>query len=304
MKPTVAPTYLSTAQVAAALGVGVSTVKRWVEDGILPATKTAGGHRKLLVADVLEVARRSNLPVHDLARLTGSVAGSRLPDPAVVWKDLYRALVQGDAGVVRALVHGAYRNGLPVERLADEVIAPAMQQIGDDWEKGKIDVMHEHRASQQCASAVYELKEMLESRSKRQRPVAVGGAPEGDLTVLPTLLTQIVLIDAGWDAVNLGPNTPLKSLRLAVTELHPQLVWLSVSHAAFDASFLSQYRDLYRQTEAAGAALVIGGRALVESVRASLEYTAYGDGLTHLAAFARALHPRPQRPRRGRPTRR
>jgi excisionase family DNA binding protein len=303
MKPELAPTFLSTAQVAEGLGIGVSTVKRWVEDGILPATKTAGGHRKLLLADVLEVARRNNLPVRDLVRLTSSARDARTRDPSNLWKELHQVLLRGDSGAVRTIVHGAYRGGMPIETLADLVIAPAMHRIGKDWEGGSIDVMHEHRASQLCAAVLFELKQVLETRARRQRPVAVGATPEGDLSVLGTLLSQMVLLDAGWDAVNLGPNTPVKSLRLAVIELRPQLVWLSMSHGVADDAFRCEYLDLYRQAQAAGAALVIGGRAFEESVRTGLPYTAYGDGLAHLAAFARSLHPQPRRPRRGRPPR-
>lgn len=303
MKKTVlTPVFLSTAQVADALGIGVSTVKRWVEDGILPASKTAGGHRKLLLADVLEVARQNNLPVRDLALLTPGVSAKRHRlEPASLGEALYKALIAGDGQQVRAMIHGAYGNGMRIEALADFAIAPAMHRIGTDWEIGRIDVMHEHRATQLCAGALFELKEVLGTRVKRQWPIAVGAAMEGDLSLLPTLLSEMVLLDAGWDAVNLGPNTPLRSLALAVKELAPRLVWLSVSHPVDEPLFRRDYARLYQQLEKSGVPIIVGGRWLNERLRAAIPYTAFGDGLTHLAAFARTLHPRPRLPKRGRP---
>ena len=70
-----------------------------------------------------------------------------------------------------------------------------------------------------------------------------------------------------------------------------------------EEAFLTGYRELYRQAEKAGVAVAIGGRVLVEAIRSKVPYTTYGDGLGHLAAFARTLHPRPGQPRRGRPKR-
>jgi MerR family transcriptional regulator, light-induced transcriptional regulator len=301
MEPLLTPDYVSTTQVAEALGISVSTVKRWVESGILPAQKTAGGHRKLLLADVLELARQSNLPVRDPALLNAGRRNRRVLDPPELEENLYGSLVAGDANTVRSLLHGAYGSGMPVETMADSVIAPAMHRVGHEWETGRIGVMHEHRASQLCAGALYELKAVLEARANRRRPVAVGGALEKDFSELPTLLAQMVLLDAGWTAVNLGPNTPLVSLGHAVAELQPRLVWLSISHLLDEKLLTRDYLQLYQQAERAGVAVVVGGRALVESRRATIPYTAYGDALSHLAAFARTLHPRARRPRRGRP---
>src|SRR4051794_19358357 len=103
------PQYVSTADVARALGVGVSTVKRWVDEGILPAHKTAGGHRKLLLADVLRMVREGDFPRLDLRGLQ-LVAGSQgRHDPDALAPQLLTALKRGDGDAVRSLIHGAYR---------------------------------------------------------------------------------------------------------------------------------------------------------------------------------------------------
>jgi excisionase family DNA binding protein len=293
--------YVSTSEVAEALGLSVSTVKRWVDDGVLPAHKTAGGHRRLLVADVLELTRREGLPHGELLRLVGRDHEAGYLDSSVLSDELHQFLVSGDALGIRALVLGSYERSMSIEDLADTVIAPAMERLGLEWERGRIDVMEEHRASLLCEGALFELKAILEERAGRDRPLAVGGAAESDNAMLPSLLAQMVLLDAGWDAVNLGPNTPFHSFARAINELRPRLLWISVCHLGAADEFMRGQRELYRYAERRGVPVAVGGRALVEMIRAQIPYTTYGDGLRHLAAFARTLHPRPQRPRRGRP---
>ena len=294
-------TYVSTTQVAKAFGLSVSTVKRWVDDGVLPAHKTAGGHRKLLLTDVLELARQGNLPHADLSQLMQLRRGDRALQLSELADPLRHALLAGDREGVRTLVLGGYRRGVAIEDLADQAIAPAMECVGQQWAVGRIDVMEEHRATQLCMAALYELKAVLEDRAGKGRPRAVGGAAEHDYSSLPTLLAQIVLLNAGWEAVNLGPHTPFSSFVKAIDDLRPRLLWLSVCHTVPEEDFLRGYRELYRHAEKAGVAIAIGGRAMVEAIRSKIPYTTYGDRLAHLAAFARNLHPAPRPPRRGRP---
>ncbi|MCS6851867.1 MAG: helix-turn-helix domain-containing protein [Gemmataceae bacterium] len=293
--------YLSTPQAAAALGVSVSTVKRWVDAGILPAHRTAGGHRKLLRAEVLALVRQGHLPRGDLTALSSVSATTPTVDLEAARDELLKALLDGRGAEVNAVIRRVYDSGVAIETLADRVIAPAMARIGHDWEIGTIEVWQEHRGTDLCAAALYGLKHDLEARAEKNRPVAVGAAPEGDPYLLPTLLAQYVLLDAGWEAVNLGPNTPLKSLAEAIRELRPRLIWLSVSFVAEESSFRETYNAFYRTAEHHGVAVALGGRALKDALRSTIPYTTYGDGLEHLAAFARTLHPRPKPPRRGRP---
>jgi excisionase family DNA binding protein len=293
--------YLSTPQAALALGVSVSTVKRWVDEGVLPAHRTAGGHRKLLRAEVLALARQGDLPRGDLTALSRLSTKDLAVDLEVAGADLVKALLDGQGAEVSAIIRRVYGSGVAVEALADRLIAPALATVGHEWEVGRIDVWQEHRGTQLCAAALYDLKNKLETRAERNRPVAVGAAPEGDPYLLPTLLAQYVLLDAGWEAVNLGPNTPLSSLREAIRKLRPRLLWLSVTFLKNDSAFLGAFKDLYRVAERQGVAVAVGGQALKQPLRSAIPYTTHGDGLEHLAAFARTLHPRPKPPVRGRP---
>jgi hypothetical protein len=152
-------------------------------------------------------------------------------------------------------------------------------------------------------SALYELKAALRPPPEPDRPVAVGGAPGADPTLIPTLLAKLVLIDAGWEAVNLGPDTPGEAFVVSMNELRPRLVWVCVTHLVDPDRFLRDYRTLYRHAEARGIAVAVGGRGLTKALRERMPYTTFGDGMAHLGAFARTLHQRPPVPKKGRPPR-
>ena len=151
---------------------------------------------------------------------------------------------------------------------------------------GRIDVMHEHRGTLICTAVPHELKPALEATAEKDRPIAAGGNPEGDHSFLASLLVQMVLLGAGWEAVNLGPHTPLASFRLALSELKPRMMWLSASYLPDPHTFLDEYREFYKEAEDAGVAVAIGGRAIHGSLRRVDALQLPRRNLTDLAAFA------------------
>ena len=157
-----------------------------------------------------------------------------------------------------------------------------MQQVGHDWETDRIDVWQEHRGTQICATAVYDLLAEVAPRVESQRPIALGGGPEGDPYHLASLLAQVALVDARWEAVNLGPNTPFQSFTNALRELRPRLVWISVSYVVDADKFVREYRPFQQEASRRGVAIALGGCALVEPLRSQL-------GLYHLRRWIDAL---------------
>lgn len=293
--------FLSTVQVAKAVGVSVTTIKRWVDDGVLPAHKTAGGHRKLVLADVLRLTRESNLPSSDLGELVPGPPRGAPADPDQFHEQLVAAVHAVDDERIRAVLRAAYRAGIAVATLADRIVSPVMADVGRQWQHSAIDVGTEHLVTGAVVAGLFELQGTIAANAAAERPVALGGAPEGDHYILPTLLAKLTLLDAGWDAVNLGPNTPAESFRKLIETRRPELIWLSVSHLADPAVFERDFAALLHDARERRIPVAIGGRALPDELRARLPYTTHGDGFAHLAAFAHTLHAPARRPKRGRP---
>lgn len=282
--------YVSTARVAQALGVGVTSIKRWVDEGVLPAHKTAGGHRKILLGDVLRLIRALKLPCVDIKALTAA-SPPELLAPEELSEQFAEALAHDDQDAARALLLGAYQAGMTVDALADNVIAPVMARIGHDWETGLIDVMDEHRISQLCLAAVHALKQRIDQGVEANRPIAVGGGPEGDHYQLPSLLAQMTLAANGWEAINIGPNTPMASVARALKTWRPRLLWLSCSHLADPERLIAEYAGVRRQAEKFGAKIAIGGSALAPELRKRLPAALHGETLRQLIDLADTLHP-------------
>jgi hypothetical protein len=129
----------------------------------------------------------------------------------------------------------------------------------------------------------------------------MGGALEGDHYALPTAMAELVLRDAGFRATSLGTSIPADSLARAVRDARPDVFWLSVSHVGAEADFVARFATLSAACAEAGAALVVGGRALTDGLRQRMTFAAYGDTMRHLAAFAGAW-PRASAPRRHGPS--
>jgi len=278
-------------QVARAIGVSESSLKRWCDRGLIPTVRTAGGHRRLPVEGVLAFLRQSRRAlVHPELLGLPALSGRGSQTLRQARQRLIDSLVRGEDMVCRQVILELYLAGQRLCVIFDEVVAEAFHQIGEKWETGEVEVYQEHRACEICERGLRELRLMLPPPQASRPPRAIGGAIDGDPYRLPTMLVEIVLRVKGWAATSLGPLLPFATLRAAVERESPELVWLSASSIADLSPFLRDYNAFFAEISP-GVPVVVGGRALTEKVRKQMNYTVYCDNLQHLESFLASFRP-------------
>jgi excisionase family DNA binding protein len=256
MKPLLSPKDL-----ADAIGVSESSVKRWVDNGVVHATKTAGGHRRIPINEAVRYLRESqsalvnpeSIGLHDVASLLDldSPGGDE-------GEALYNHLREGHADPARGVLLSMFLNGKTVAQIVDGPLRHAMERLGDLWKTDECAIFWEHRATEIAISAISRLRMLIPPRPD-SAPTAVGGAPSGDPYILPTLCAAAVLESQGFNAVNLGGDTPVPSMLLAAQALRARLIWISVSVIAEPQRLQQQIDDLARELAEPAVPIIVGG---------------------------------------------
>jgi methanogenic corrinoid protein MtbC1 len=291
--------FLSPKEVALAVGVSESSLKRWADSGRVKVRRTAGGHRRISIQEAIRFARENGFPIvrPDVLDLP-EVSSSRTPSgESFSLNDvMYEKLSQGAAEDVRAMLLELYLAGRPLTEVFDGPFRDAMKRIGESWRHGESGIYVEHRATDICIQAVTMVRSLisggteLDQQDRVGRPIAVGGAPANDPYTLPSLMVATVLADLGFHEVNLGPETPMRAMIAAAQHYRPSLVWLSCS--VVDA--VPSEEELASLASAIGdwdGRLMLGGRGFDQRPPLTSKRVRHVASLGMLAHHAREIVP-------------
>jgi excisionase family DNA binding protein len=189
---------ISLREAADRLGVHYMTVYRYVRTGRLAAVRE-GTEWRVQTEDVdhlrngTERARR---------RPRGSRGAARAR--------LEARLIAGDEVGAWLVVESALASGASPSEIYLVLLVPTLAAIGDRWEAGDLTVADEHRATVVAQRLVGRLGPRM-ARRGRKRGTIVLGAVAGEEHALPGAILADLIRGAGFDVVDLGPNTPTDS---------------------------------------------------------------------------------------------
>jgi excisionase family DNA binding protein len=202
-------------EAAGALGVHYQTAYGWVRQGVLPARKVGRGYA-VSDADVAALAAQRRLGTEPARPI-------RVRDWAAQSQALYAAIASGEETAARHQVE-RLAAGVPVIDLCEQVIAPALRRIGDNWAAGRVSIAQEHRASAICERLI-----ATHARQPAGRPhgTAVVATPPGERHSLPALMAAACLREDRWFVHHLAADLPIEEVTRLADQVGAGLVVLS-----------------------------------------------------------------------------
>jgi DNA-binding transcriptional MerR regulator len=254
-------------------GIGEHTLRAWERRfGFPKPLRLASGHRRFsgdqvqhlfLIAKALESGYRAGdivpLPLAELEQLLESSGVFDRAGATATAEDVislaFDACKRFDREPLAALLHSeASILGLP--RFLRERVSPLLDEVGNAWGRGEIEIRHEHFFSEVLEDELRRLRAPLETAAKG-RPVVIASLPN-ELHGLGLQIAALAIVTAGRSVRVLGPHLPVDEIVQAAKALDASAVGLSVS-------ILAEPKETAREITAVrkrlpdGVALWIGG---------------------------------------------
>ena len=206
---------LTSTAAAEVLGVAVSTLKRWADDGTIAHVRTAGGHRRfhrdaLKASGLIEADDETQQWIHFLLSDSDSYA------------------VVGELRMLRGRCSSW--------REASSFLARVTMEIGRRWRNGDLFIHQEHQATEKLTRAIAQCSDSIPLAPSA--PVCVLAVPEQEEHSLGLALLEPCLRELGWRTRWLGRKTPASEVVAVVKSGGVHAVALSASANCRDASYL------------------------------------------------------------------
>ena len=237
---------LTIQQASTILNLPAPTIRSWERRyGVPVAGRSSGGHRRYSQDQLDQLRRMRDLvaqgrrPVDAAALVNAGYPTS--PEPLLdaflrAARDLAPEGITQTLDVAQAV--------LGLDRTVDEVLLPAMRQVGEWWHAGRVDVCHEHLASNATRAWLSTLAPIGPLRP--QPPIILCCGPR-DHHTLGLEAIGALLRHRLWDCRLLGARTPVESLRQAVDETDAVGVVLVCHVAAGRLAAIEALRSIRRR---------------------------------------------------------
>jgi methanogenic corrinoid protein MtbC1 len=176
---------------------------------------------------------------------------------------------------------------LDVETLWDRVLAPALANLGHDWEQGSVSAAPEHFLAGLIRGRLSALLGAMPRLSAA--PSVLIGAGPGERHDLPALMLSLLLARAGRRVTFLGAETPADALEEACRAVRPSLVVVTATLPDHAEDALSGLRGVRDHLPGPLPLLAFGGPAFTRTILSEPDAQTFVHLVDDVCAAARRL---------------
>lgn len=258
--------YFNSLEAAKILGVNVSSIKRWTEEGRLACLKTAGGHRKFMMIHLVNYIKKNKKATQKL-NLFPLEGEEDLQINHQILNRNYTFLTEYTMGKsllchtdrVQQILNGLYLSDVTPHEIYDRLITPVLTRIGELWETGKITVFKEHIASQTIRDALIRLQGIIPVPSQKRERVFCWSLST-ELHDIALKMVQHLLETRGFDVFFTGQRTPAVDLDIILSSFKPRRIYISSSYVPDTAGLQEELLHLFDLSLSKNINVFVGGR--------------------------------------------
>lgn len=176
---------------------------------------------------------------------------------------LYRDVLKGNREGIRADTRKALDEGNAAKTLLDEILLPAINEVGELFDKGKY-FLPQLIASAEAMKTAIEYMEplLLQEKTDREMPTVVIATVEGDIHDIGKNLVALMLKNYGFHVVDLGKDVPKETIIEEAKKHNAQVIALS----ALMTTTMQQMRHVidYAKTQQMDAKIIVGGAVITQ----------------------------------------
>ena len=153
----------------------------------------------------------------------------------------------------------------------EKLLIPVLHKIGDQWEKGEIDVATEHV----CSNATITLIDLINQKNTKKisknsstnRPIILC-TPEGELHNIACKIIESLLLEKGYEVYNITSPLPTNSIESYLDNTNSHLVLVSVT---LKENINSAIRLVQKIRKSLNISVIVGGNAIKFASKSQIE---------------------------------
>lgn len=202
--------------------------------------------------------------------------------------NLHHAVLKGNHNGIVKLTQDALNAGEEPQILLNEVLLPAINLVGEYFDKGKYFLPQLIASAEAMKNAIEVLEPLLlKETDTSDKPVVIIATVEGDIHDIGKNLVALMLKNYGFKVIDLGKDVSKERITTAAKEHHAQIIALS----ALMTTTMQRMRDVitYAKEQNVDAKIMIGGAVITQDYADEIKADGYSEDAAGAVKLAQQI---------------